>query len=61
MVDVIEKNPDDFNVVGNIAPVEVSAPVSTDVFTKDHCTLSLESAVVVDGVLLIPVKSTAAW
>lgn len=54
-------NPIGWGVIGNIAPIEVSEPQTVDVFTANNCALSLESVVVVDGNLLIPVKATAAW
>lgn len=54
----VNRNPTAWSVIGNIAPVEVSNPTVTDVFTTHNCTVELESATTVDGHLLIPVKST---
>lgn len=51
-------HPTGWGVVGNIAPLEVSEPDTGDVFTANNCTLTVESAVIVDGVLIKPVKST---
>lgn len=55
------KTPVTWKVIGNIAPVEVSEPSTTDVFTVTNCTLTLETGVLVDGNLLIPVKSTTSF
>ena len=57
----VNRNPTAWSVKGNIAPEEVSAPSVVDVFTVSNCTVELESAVPIDGNLLIPVKSTTDW
>ncbi|AIS32490.1 hypothetical protein BRM9_1679 [Methanobacterium formicicum] len=54
----IERNPIKWHVKGNIAPQEVSNPTNEGVFTKNNCTLIVESAVVIDGNLIKPIKST---
>ena len=55
------QNPNKWSVRGNLVPEEVSEPTTVDVFFKNNCILALEPAVVVDGNLLIPVKSTPSW
>lgn len=54
-------NPTVFEVKGNMVPVEVSNPTTISVFTVNNCTLTVESAVNVDGNMLKPIRSTPAW
>lgn len=54
-------HPTEWGVVGNIAPIEVSEPDTGDVFTANNCTITVESAVNVDGNMLKPIRSTTAW
>lgn len=61
MGDLKIKNPDTWNVRGNIAPKEVSAPSSTTVFTPTNTSLTIEDSVIIDGNRLIPVKSVPNW
>lgn len=61
MSDVADKNPDGWEVIGNMAPVGVSAPTSTSVFTTSNTTLTIEDEVTVDGNRLIPVLSVPDW
>lgn len=61
MTGTIESNPTAWSVIGNIAPVGVSEHTTTDVFTVNNCTLTLESKVMVDGHNLTPVKSTPSF
>jgi len=57
----VNRSPVGFSVIGNMAPEEVSAPSTVAVFTANNCTLTLESAVNIDGHLLVPVKSVTNW
>jgi hypothetical protein len=61
MSGVITNNPTTWNVEGNLIPVEVSNPTGTEPFTENNCTVTLETAVTVDGNLLIPVKTVTDW
>lgn len=54
-------NPVGWSVKGNMIPGEVSNPQNVTPFTVNNCTLSLEGGIVIDGLLLIPVKSTPSF
>lgn len=57
----VNKNPTEWEVKSNIVDGVVSNPETVDVFTANNCTLSLESAVNIEGNLIVPVKSATAW
>lgn len=45
----------------NIAPVEVSNPNNTGVFEVSHGSVTLESGVIIEGKLLVPVLFTPSY
>ena len=61
MNDNIPLSPTEWSVVGNLIPDEISNPASVNIYTKMECTLEIEPAVVVDGKLLNPIKSTPSF
>lgn len=62
MAEGIPKNPDSWSVKGNnIAPVEVSKPTNTAIFSCNHGSVTLESGVLIDGHLLVPVLFTPSF
>lgn len=57
MSGTVIQNPTTWSVDGNLIDGSVSEPETIDPFTALDCVVSLESAVLVDGVYLVPVKS----
>jgi hypothetical protein len=52
----VNRSPTSWGVIGNIAPIELSYPTSTAVYSATDSTLTLETAVSIDGFLLKPLK-----
>ena len=61
MSGIITLNPENWSVTGNLIPSDVGSPTSTLPFTANDCSLTVLSAALIDGELLIPLQVLPDW